>query len=119
MSCHGIRAWAALAAAMLSAAVPAAERPLPRPQPPGEICGDPALVGTQAARLGMPEAIEILGRAVDGGYPCWDALVRHPWIAPVREQPGFADVVSRAELGRQRAEAAFREAGGQTLLGLS
>jgi serine/threonine-protein kinase len=76
-------------------------------------------VGTQAARLGMPEAIEILGRAVDGGYPCWDALVRHPWIAPVREQPGFADVVSRAELGRQRAEAAFREAGGQTLLGLS
>ena len=25
-------------------------------------------VGTQAARLGMPEATEILGRAVDAGY---------------------------------------------------
>ena len=76
-------------------------------------------VGTQAARLGMPEATEILGRAVDGGYPCWDALVRHPWITPIKEQPGFADVVRRAELARQRAEAAFREAGGTTLLGLS
>ena len=76
-------------------------------------------VGTQAARLGMSEATEILGRAVDGGYPCWDALVRHPWITPIKEQPGFADVVRRAELARQRAEAAFREAGGTTLLGLS
>jgi len=76
-------------------------------------------VGTQAARLGMPEATEILGRAVDGGYPCWDALVRHPWITPIKQQPGFADVVRRAELARQRAEAAFREAGGTTLLGLS
>ena len=41
-------------------------------------------VGTQAARLGMPEATEILGRAVDAGYPCWDALVRHPWITPIQ-----------------------------------
>jgi len=76
-------------------------------------------VGTQAARLGMPEATEILGRAVDAGYPCWDALVRHPWITPIKEQPGFADVVRRAEQARKAAEAAFREAGGQTLLGLS
>ena len=76
-------------------------------------------VGTQAARLGMPEATEILGRAVDAGYPCWDALLRHPWITPIQGQPGFADVVRRAEQARQRAEAAFREAGGLTLLGLS
>jgi hypothetical protein len=67
----------------------------------------------------MPEATEILGRGVDAGYPCWDALVRHPWITPIQEQPGFADVVRRAEQARQRAEAAFREAGGLTLLGLS
>ena len=76
-------------------------------------------VGTQAARLGMPEATEILGRGVDAGYPCWDALVRHPWITPIREQPGFADVVRRAEQARKAAEAAFREAGGPALLGLS
>jgi serine/threonine protein kinase/tetratricopeptide (TPR) repeat protein len=75
-------------------------------------------VGTQAARIGMPEATAILGRAVDAGYACWDALMRHPWITPIQGQPGFADVVRRAEQARQRAEAAFREAGGQTLLGL-
>src|SRR5262249_30130555 len=75
-------------------------------------------VGTQAARLEMPEATEILGRAVDAGYLAWDALVRHPWIAPVRGQPGFADVVHRAEQARRRAEEAFRGAGGPALLGL-
>ena len=48
---------------------------------------DVFFVGTQAAKLGMPEATAILGRAVDSGYTAWDALARHPWIAPVREQP--------------------------------
>ncbi len=76
-------------------------------------------VGTQAARLAMPEATEILGRAVDGGYPCSEALTRHPWIVPIHGQPGFGDVVRRAELARQRAEVAFRDAGGPALLGLS
>jgi len=76
-------------------------------------------VGTQAARLGMPEATAILGKAVDSGYAAWDALTRHPWIAPVREQPGFADVLQRAAVARERARVAFREAGGPGLLGLT
>jgi eukaryotic-like serine/threonine-protein kinase len=75
-------------------------------------------VGTQAARLEMPEATEILGRAVDAGYPAWDALMRHPWIVPVRGQPGFEEVLQRAEKARRRAEEAFRDAGGPALLGL-
>ncbi|MFI5007130.1 MAG: hypothetical protein ACHQKZ_06795, partial [Solirubrobacterales bacterium] len=75
-------------------------------------------VGTQAARLGMPEATKILGRAVDAGYPASDALARHPWIAPIRGEPGFADLLSRAEQARERALVAFREAGGESLLGL-
>jgi serine/threonine protein kinase/tetratricopeptide (TPR) repeat protein len=74
-------------------------------------------VGTQAARLAMPEATEILGRAVDAGYPCWDALTRHPWMAEIRDLSGFADVVRRAERARERALDAFREAGGEALLG--
>jgi hypothetical protein len=32
--------------------------------------------------------------------------------------PGFTDVLRRAEQARERALAAFREAGGETLLGL-
>ena len=75
-------------------------------------------VGTQAARIGMTEATEILGRAVDAGYPCWEALTRHPWIMPLHREPGFAAVLRRAELARERALPAFREAGGQILLGL-
>jgi hypothetical protein len=59
-------------------------------------------VGTQAARLGMPEATTILGRAVDAGYPARDALARHPWIAPIRGEPGFADVLRRRP-GQARA----------------
>jgi hypothetical protein len=75
-------------------------------------------VGTQAARLGMPEAVEMLGRAVDAGYAGRDALVGHPWMDPVRDQPGFAEVLRRAAEGRARALAAFRAAGGETLLGV-
>jgi TolB-like protein/tetratricopeptide (TPR) repeat protein len=75
-------------------------------------------VGTQAAQLAMPEAVTILGQAVDAGYPALDALTRHPWIAPIRAEPGFDDVLRRAGDGRDRALAAFREAGGEALLGL-
>jgi hypothetical protein len=35
----------------------------------------------------------------------------------LRGDPGFQDVVERAEAGRARALAAFREAGGERLLG--
>ena len=75
-------------------------------------------VGTQAARLGMPEATEILGRAVDAGYAARDALAGHPWMDAIRAQPPFADVLQRASEARSRALAAFREAGGEMLLGV-
>jgi hypothetical protein len=75
-------------------------------------------VGTQAARLGMPEAIGMLARAVDAGYAGRDALLGHPWLDAVRDLPGFADVLRRASEARDRALAAFREAGGETLLGV-
>jgi TolB-like protein len=75
-------------------------------------------VGTQAARLGMPEALTMLAQAVDAGYAAADTLARHPWIAPIRGEAGFADLLRRAEQARERALVAFRQAGGATLLGL-
>ena len=77
-------------------------------------------VGTQAARLGMPEATEILGRGRGRGLSVLGMRsCAIPGSTPIREQPGFADVVRRAEQARKAASAAFREAGGPALLGLS
>jgi TolB-like protein len=112
-----VREWIADVRAFLTlseASRPAVHKNLDGAFDPEEIF----FVGTQAARLGMPEAVTVLGRAVDAGYPARDALARHPWIAPIRGEPGFSDVLRRAELGRARALDAFREAGGQALLGL-
>ena len=76
-------------------------------------------VGTQAARLGMPEAIEMLGRAVDAGYAGRDALAGHPWMDAIRAQPGFADVLRRASEARARRWRRSARPEGLALLGLS
>ena len=73
---------------------------------------------TYMARLGLPGVVEQLARAVDAGYPVADALARHPWLEGVRSEPGFAEVLERARRARDQALAAFREAGGDRLLGL-
>ena len=76
-------------------------------------------VGTQAARLDMPEATEILGRAVDAGYPCWDALSApsldhaHPRAARLRGRRSSRR--AGAATGRGRLPRGRRP----TLLGLS
>jgi serine/threonine protein kinase len=75
-------------------------------------------LGTQATRLGMREGIVLLGRGVDAGYSAADALANHPWIEPIRSEPGFADVLQRAQRAQQEAAKAFREAGGPHLLGI-
>jgi serine/threonine protein kinase/tetratricopeptide (TPR) repeat protein len=71
-----------------------------------------------ACRLGMPGVVEALRQAVEGGFLAVDALASHPWLAGARGQAGFAEVSKRAEALRQDALLAFREAGGEELLGL-
>ena len=44
-------ALAGLVAVLAASAVGAEPRPRPRPVPPGEVCGDPALVGTRLPRI--------------------------------------------------------------------
>ncbi len=72
------------------------------------------------AQLGRPaRALDILERAVGTGFFVASAFVRDPLLEPLRAEPRFAALVRRAEEGRAAALAAFREAGGDRLLGLA
>jgi eukaryotic-like serine/threonine-protein kinase len=59
----------------------------------------------------------LLHRAVAKGYYAAATLTGRPQFDALRSDPGFQDVLAEAEAGRQRAREAFREAGGERLLG--
>ena len=56
--------------------------------------------------------------AVDSGYSVTHPLIHDPWLAPLRDDPRFPDIVRRAEARRNEALAVFRAEGGERLLGL-
>ena len=58
-----------------------------------------------------------LQRAVARGYNASLTLARSPHFDPLRSDAAFGDLQAAAEAGRQRALAAFREHGGERLLG--
>jgi TolB-like protein/tetratricopeptide (TPR) repeat protein len=61
--------------------------------------------------------LEYLQRAVDRGYFPAPTLRLWPQFDALRDVPAFQTLVADAEAGRQHALAAFREAGGERLLG--
>jgi hypothetical protein len=58
-----------------------------------------------------------LRRAVEKGYFVAPTLAGSRHFDALRRDPGFEEVLAMAEAGRDRALAAFREAGGERLLG--
>jgi TolB-like protein len=71
------------------------------------------------SRLGSSAlALQALHLAVDGGFTVVDPLVHDPWLAPVRGDPRFAEILRRAQARRAEALAVFRSEGGERLLGL-
>ena len=69
-------------------------------------------VGEHAA--GLP----YLQRAVANGYTVAPTLTRARQFDGLRGEPAFQALVAEAEAGRDRALQAFRDAGGETLLGI-
>jgi tetratricopeptide (TPR) repeat protein len=66
----------------------------------------------------LDAGLQYLRRAVDKGYFAAAALQRWTQFDALRARPEFEALVADAEAGRQRALAAFRDAGGERLLGL-
>ena len=61
--------------------------------------------------------LRLLERAVARGYFAAQTLATRSQFDPLRSTPAFQSLLADAEAGRQRALAAFRQAGGQRLLG--
>jgi hypothetical protein len=68
-------------------------------------------VGEYAVGIGY------LQRAIAKGYFVAPTLASRPQFDPLRETPEFRMLMEQAEAGRQHALAAFREAGGDRLIG--
>jgi serine/threonine protein kinase/tetratricopeptide (TPR) repeat protein len=71
------------------------------------------------AHLGSRDlALDALGLAIDGGYSVVHPLLHDPWLASLRDDGRFQEIVRRAEIRRNEALTIFRAEGGERLLGL-
>jgi TolB-like protein len=74
--------------------------------------------GIMLCNVGSYElALKAFTKAVDGGYTVVEPLRDDPWLAPLRENPRFTEILQRAQAGRDKALAVFRAEGGEALLG--
>ena len=64
------------------------------------------------------EGLDYLRRAVGKGYFVSPTLSARTQFDPLRTNPDFQTLLEEAERGRRQALVAFREAGGERLLGL-
>ena len=72
----------------------------------------------QLSYLGDAErAVTALSRTVDLGFFCYPAMVRDPWLDPLRNHAGLNRVLKKAEALHQEALRIFAAEGGSSLLG--
>ena len=65
----------------------------------------------------LEEGLAYLRRAVAKGYFVAPTLASRPQFDALRNDPAFIALLNEADAGRQRALAAFRDAGGERLVG--
>ncbi|MGH9147492.1 MAG: hypothetical protein ACRD1Q_12335, partial [Vicinamibacterales bacterium] len=70
------------------------------------------------ARLGLLDrAHATLERAVEGGFLCTLAFESDPYLAPLRQTPGWPALIERVRSKQAILAESFIRAGGRTLLG--
>ena len=75
--------------------------------------------GLNLAWVGEGEtALELLERALAGGFTVPQILDLDPWLAKLRSEARFVELRETAEAGRQHAQELFERASGPRLLGL-
>jgi TolB-like protein len=71
------------------------------------------------ARLNQVDsALALFERVVGGGFFCYPAMLRDPWLEPVRNRPQFARLLGRAEQQHQVAKREFARLEGDRILGI-
>jgi len=63
-------------------------------------------------------ALAALSQTVDLGFFCFPAMVRDPWFDPLRANPEFIRILSKAQALHQEALNAFAAEGGESVLGV-
>jgi tetratricopeptide (TPR) repeat protein len=77
------------------------------------------LVARELAFVGArPDALDMLERVVTGGFTCPQILLQDPWLDSLRGDPTFVRLLHWAEEESAASAAAFREAGGERVLGV-
>ena len=62
-------------------------------------------------------ALDLLDRVVGGGFYCYPAMARDPWLDSLRKKPAFTKLLRRAEKQHGEAAAAFERLAGDTMFG--
>jgi hypothetical protein len=69
------------------------------------------------AAMEHPRAIEMLRRAVEGGFHASFFFRRDPWLDPIRSHREFRAIIEHAEKRRREAAQAYVAADGERILG--
>ncbi len=75
-------------------------------------------LGLLMARLAASErALALFAESFDKGFTPFHVLARNPWLDPLRSNPRFGEMLRAAEERYSRAAQAYRNAGGEQVLG--
>lgn len=64
-------------------------------------------------------ALDLFERVVAGGFFCFPAMARDPWLDSLRKKPAFTRLLRRAQDQHQAAQEAFKRSGGDKVLGVT